>query len=457
MIEAIEHPFSDFCVLLVEDDDIMRLSVEDRLRLENIPTVSASNLAEAFRHLRSGEIDLVITDIKLPDGTGADLFRNVSQNYPGTPVILMTAFGSVPQAVELIKAGASDYLTKPFELDIFVARVRRNLSKIADQRLSTEITDLDGRQFKPGSGVLGKSPAMRRIERLIQRISKVDSTILITGDSGVGKEVVTTLIHQNSPRCTGPLVKVNCAAIPANLVESELFGHEKGAFTGADSQRIGRFEQADGGTLFLDEIAEIPPETQVKLLRVIQERSLERLGSGKPIPFDVRIIAATQINLEDAIEDKRFRSDLYWRLNVIRIHIPPLRERADDIIYLARLFTQRQAKDMNKEITGLSPELEAHLMRQPYHGNVRELRNIIERALVLCDGQRVEMHDLLPLETEVPEDTLPSLKQAVIEAEIKAIRSALVRHGGLITKAAQSLGISRKNLWEKMKRYEIRT
>jgi len=456
LTETAMEAYSDFRVLLVEDDEIMRISVEDRLRLENIPTISAPSLSEAHKQMRTGEIDLVVSDIRLPDGTGADLFREVSQNYPGTPVIMMTAYGSVPQAVELVKAGVSDYLIKPFEMETFISRIRRNLSKIADERLSAEITGLDGSQFKPGSGVLGKSPEMRRIERLIQRISMVDSTVLITGDSGVGKEVVTTLIHKNGPRSAGPLVKVNCAAIPANLVESELFGHEKGAFTGAERQRIGRFEQADGGTLFLDEIAEIPPETQVKLLRVIQERSLERLGSGKTINFDVRIIAATQINLEDAIEDGSFRSDLFWRLNVIRVHVPSLRERPDDILYLARQFTQRLAQEMGKDISGISPVVEKHLLEQNYFGNVRELHNTIERALVLCNGKRIEMHDILPFEMDVSDDKPPSLMEAVQEAEIRAIRLALVRYGGAITKAAKSLGVSRKNLWEKMKRYDIK-
>lgn len=455
MIEAAINVFSEFRVLLIEDDDIMRLSVEDRLRLENIPTVGVPSIADAQRHMRTGEIDLVVTDIRLPDGTGADLFHDISRNYPGTPVIVMTAYGSVPQAVELVKAGVSDYLIKPFEMETFISRVQRTLSKVSDERLSSEISGLDGTQFKPGSGVLGKSPAMRRIERLIQRIGKVDSTVLITGESGVGKEVVATLIHNNGPRSGGPIVKVNCAAIPANLVESELFGHEKGAFTGADRQRIGRFEQANGGTLFLDEIAEIPPETQVKLLRVIQERSLERLGSGTPIEVDARIVAATQKNLEKAIEENTFRSDLFWRLNVVRIHIPPLRERPDDILYLARLFTQKQARDAGKEISGLSPEVEDYLLKQTYPGNVRELRNIVERALVLCDGTRIEMHDLLPFELELSDDKPQSLKDVVRDAEIQAIQSALLRYDGAITEAAQSLGISRKNLWEKMKRYDI--
>lgn len=455
-MKTIDASITELQVLLVEDDDIMRVSIEDRLRIEGIRVATAADIATARTYLRRGDIDLVVTDIRLPDGSGAELFAEISERNPGTPVIVMTAFGSVPQAVELVKAGAVDYMTKPFEMDVFISRVQRSLSRIADAHLAGKISGIDGTQFKAGSGVLGKSPEMRRIERLIQRIRDTDSSVLITGDSGVGKEVVATLIHQNSHRAAGPHVKVNCAAIPASLVESELFGHEKGAFTGAERQRIGRFEQAGGGTIFLDEIAEVPTETQVKLLRVLQERIIERLGSGKPITLDVRIITATQVDLEKAIKKGTFRSDLFWRLNVIHIHIPPLRERIDDVIYLARLFANRQAAKMGKTITGLSPEAEGWLLEQSYPGNVRELQNMIERAMAFCDGPRLELYDFLSFEEEPELREAPSLKGVVKEAEIHAIHAALVRSDGAIVKAAKALGVSRKNLWEKMKRYDIK-
>jgi DNA-binding NtrC family response regulator len=444
-------------VLLVEDDEIMRLSLEDRMRLENIPVQVADTLEGARSALEKGDIDMVVTDIWLPDGSGSELFDDISRHFPGTPVVLMTAFGDVSDAVALVKAGAVDYLTKPFDMKAFISTVRRNLSRIADMKMSAEPLGLHEDEFRPGSGVLGKSPAMRRIERLIARLESVDSSVLITGESGVGKEVVATLIHRNSNRTDKPLISVNCAALPASLVESELFGHEKGAFTGAAQRRIGRFEQAQYGTIFLDEIAETPPEIQVKLLRVLQERVLERVGGEQTISLDVRVIAATQVDLDHAVEEDHFRSDLFWRLNVIHIEIPPLRERPEDILYLSRIFVQQHAKDMGSRVVGLSADAEARLLSMPFPGNVRELKNTLERAVALCDGSRITAHDLSPIEandTDEPEQSL-TLKESVVLAERQAIRQALALHGGAIAKAAGALGISRKNMWEKMKRYGI--
>ena len=453
--ELIEN-FSDLCVLIVEDDEIMRLSLEDRLRLEGIPVKVACDIAEANDLLKKGDIDMVVTDIRLPDGSGADLFYDISQFYPGLPVILMTAFGDVADAVELVKAGALDYLAKPFELQKFIEKIQRNLSRIQDQNLSADSLGLAGGTFRPGSGVLGKSTSMRRIERLVARLASVDSSVLITGESGVGKEVVASLLHHNSRRTNRPFIRVNCAALPQNLVESELFGHEKGAFTGAVQRHIGRFEQANGGTIFLDEIAEIPPETQVKLLRVLQEQVVDRVGGKEPIPLDVRIIAATQVDLEKAVNETRFRSDLYWRLNVIHVHIPALRDRSEDILFLARMFVEHHTSKMGLASKNLSGEAEAKLLAMPFPGNVRELRNILERAVALSDGPRIMAHDLLALdeEHEVSIST-NTLKQSVENAERQAILQALIQNDWVIGQAADELSISRKNLWEKMKRYSI--
>ncbi|MBC8337372.1 MAG: sigma-54-dependent Fis family transcriptional regulator [Rhodospirillales bacterium] len=452
----LENNFSDLCVLVVEDDEIMRLSLEDRLRMEDIPVRTACDLVDAHAQLEKGDVDLVVTDIRLPDGSGNDLFEDILRHHPGTPVVLMTAFGEVSDAVALVKAGAIDYLTKPFDLQAFIGTIRRNLSRIADTRLTAEPLGFVEEAFRPGSGVIGKSPAMRRIERLIARVSVVDSSVLITGESGVGKEVVANLIHRNSPRASGPLVTVNCAALPPNLVESELFGHEKGAFTGAAQRRIGRFEKANGGTIFLDEIAEIPPEIQVKLLRVLQERIVERVGGSEAIPIDVRMIAATQVDLDEAVKDGRFRSDLFWRLNVIHVHIPPLHDRKEDILYLARLFLERQSSDMGVPMKNLSGEAESYLLGMSFPGNVRELKNILERAMVLSDGPRIMAHDLEPLENgDVNDDNESTLKESILAAERKAILDALRRHDWTITEAADALDISRKSLWEKMKRYGI--
>jgi len=365
----------------------------------------------------------------------------------------------VSDAVALVKAGAVDYLTKPFDMGEFVGTVRRNLARCADTRLNAEYLGIHGEAFRPGSGVVGKSPAMRRIERLIARLSKVNSTVLITGESGVGKEVIATLIHFNSDQASGPLIKVNCAALPANLIESELFGHEKGAFTGATNRRIGRFEQAQNGTIFLDEIAETSLEVQVKLLRVLQERVLERVGGEQSIPLDVRVIAATQVDLDEAVKQGTFRSDLYWRLNVIHVEIPPLRKRPEDILYLARLFVKQHASEMGRSVVGLSGEAEVRLLTMSFPGNVRELKNILERAVALCDGTRIMAHDLALLEKlpgEAQEtERMTTLKDSVAAAECQAIQQALHRNDWIIGKAAADLDISRKSLWEKMKRYGI--
>lgn len=447
---------SELCVLIVEDDEIMRLSLEDRLRLEGIPVRVARNMASAHSQLEKGDIDLVVTDIRLPDGSGADLFYDISKHFPGIPVILMTAFGDVADAVSLVKAGALDYLAKPFDLMEFIKKIQRNLSRIRDQNLSANSLELDAQTFRPGSGLLGKSQSMRRIERLIARLANVDSSILITGESGVGKEVVATLLHENSKRSQKPFIRVNCAALPQGLIESELFGHEKGAFTGASQRHIGRFEQANTGTIFLDEIAEIHPEMQVKLLRILQEQMVDRVGGKQPIPIDVRIIAATQVELDDAVREGRFRSDLYWRLNVINVHIPPLRDRQEDILFLARMFVERHAKEMNIPYKRLAAEAEARLLSMSFPGNVRELRNILERAVALSDAPRILAHDLMPLEADhVEQEMHHTLKESVESAERQAIHQALIQTGWAIGQAADDLGISRKSLWEKMKRYGI--
>ena len=446
--------FSDYRVLLVEDDEIMRLSLEDRLRLENIPVRAVADISGARKELEKGEIDLVVTDIRLPDGTGIELFGDISNRFPGIPVILMTAFGDISDAVTLVQAGALDYLTKPFDIKDFISKVERHLSRIADAQLTLN-NSADETSFKAGTGRLGKSPSMRKIERLVARLRESDSSVLITGESGVGKEVVASLIHHNSMRKHGPMVKVNCAALSPTLIESELFGHEKGAFTGAVKQRIGRFEQAQGGTIFLDEIAEVSPEIQVKLLRVLQEREIERVGGVEPITLDVRVIAATQVNLDESIKRHEFRSDLYWRLNVIHMNIPPLQERREDIVYLARLFVAEQAARTGSPIKGLSRDAELQLQSMSFPGNVRELRNIIERAVALCDAPWVSPAELL-LEDEDRDDvSITTLRESIEEAEQKALLKALVENDHKINQAAAALGISRKNLWEKMKRYNI--
>ncbi|MEW8683638.1 MAG: sigma-54 dependent transcriptional regulator [Candidatus Thiodiazotropha endolucinida] len=447
--------YKDLCLLLVEDDEIMQISLVDRLRIESIPVRAVSDTASARKELEKGDIDLVVTDIRLPDGTGIELFTDISNNYPGTPVILMTAYGDISDAVATVKAGALDYLTKPFDINDFIKKVTHQLSCISDIQLTTNNSGGEDNYFKPGSGCLGKSNAMRKIERLVARLRESDSSVLLTGESGVGKEVVANLIHNNSLRSQGPMVSVNCAALPATLIESELFGHEKGAFTGATQQRKGRFEQAQGGTIFLDEIAEVSSDIQVKLLRVLQEREFERVGGSVSIPLDVRVIAATQANLDVVIEKNEFRSDLYWRLNVINIEIPPLRQRREDIVYLARQFVSQLGRCKKGGIKGLSKEAELCLQSMSFPGNVRELKNVIERAVALCDGPWISQSDLSITDSNAHTHDTTTLKESIEEAERKSITRALVDNNGKINQTADSLGISRKNLWEKMKRYEI--
>ena len=446
--------YKDCRVLLVEDDEIMRLSLNDRLQLEGIPVQAVRDIGAARRVLENNQIDLVISDIRLPDGNGIALFEDISQNYPDIPVILMTAYGEISDAVNLVKSGALDYLTKPFDINDFIAKVEHHLACIADTNLSLSFSK-GGEAFKAGSGRLGKSGSMRRIERLVARLSDSDSSVLITGESGVGKEVVATLIHHNSRRRLGPMVKVNCAALSPNLVESELFGHEKGAFSGAIRQHIGRFEMANGGTIFLDEIAEVSPDIQVKLLRVLQEQEIERVGGLESIKLDVRIIAATQVDLNETMRQGGFRTDLYWRLNVIHLRIPPLRERYEDIVYLARQFVSQQSAITGSEVKGLSQEAERQLQSMSFPGNVRELRNIIERAVALCNAPWITPKELLFDDDDSEESETTTLKESIEEAERRAILNALVENSHRISRAADALGISRKNLWEKMKRYEI--
>jgi len=371
---------ADLQVLLVEDDQIMRLSLEDRMQFEGLSTRSAATFSEAKRVIEGGDVDLVVTDIRLPDGSGRDILEIAGTHLPGVPVVLMTAYGSVAEAVTLVQAGASDYLTKPFETADFIGRIKGALTRIAEARMALRFNHLEESGVPGGEGSLGVSPAMRRIEFLVARLSAVDSSVLITGKSGVGKEIVARLLHDNSQRAEGPMICVNCAAIPEALFESELFGHERGAFTGADRRRVGRFEQANGGTLFLDEVAEIPPSVQVKLLRALQEREVERLGGDRVIPIDVRILAATQVDLDTAVDEGRFRADLFWRLNVIHIDVPPLRERRADILHLANRFIAWHAKEMGKAVYGLSAEAESALQNMDFPGNVRELRNLLERG-----------------------------------------------------------------------------
>lgn len=455
--EGEAHP-TPATVLIVEDDEFMRASLEDRLELEEMSYLAAADYQQAVSRLAAGSVDLVVADIRLPDGSGADLFEHIRGHHPGLPVILMTAYGDIADAVALVKSGAVDYLTKPFDLSDLIELLRSEIRQIMEARI-VEWAGGAARSYVPGSGILGVSPQMRGVERLIARLRNSDSSVLITGESGVGKEVVATMVHANSPRRDGPMVRVSCAALAPGLIESELFGHEKGAFTGAHQRRAGRFEQANGGTIFLDEIAEIPPEIQVKLLRVLQEREVERVGCQELVPLDVRVIAATQVDLESALEEGSFRTDLYYRINVIRIHIPPLRSRPEDIPFLARKFIRESAENHDGAVTGLTRAAEERLQAAKFRGNVRELKNQIERTLVMSAGPLITESDIgSPTEADFVSAEAPpqqTLRDRIEHAEREAIEVALAGNEWMVTRAARALGISRKSLWEKMKRLEI--
>jgi DNA-binding NtrC family response regulator len=394
--------------------------------------------------------------------SGIDLLKATKQLHPEIAVILITAYGSIASAVEAMKAGAYDYLTKPIELDELVHLIDRIAER---QRLLAEVRELrtqlrDRYRFE---GIIGESGAMQAVLSLVARVAPTPATVLIRGESGTGKELIAQALHYNSPRRDKRFLKVHMAALPETLLESELFGHEKGAFTGATERRIGRFEAAHGGTLFLDEIGDLPAPLQVKLLRVLQEREIERLGSHQPIPVDIRILAATNQDLERAVQERRFREDLYYRLNVFPIVLPPLRTRREDLPLLIEFVLHKFSTRLGKPVAAVSREAMEALLRYDYPGNVRELENILERAMILARHDAVYVEDLpLHLRENTPEakGTPPtqqaSLSEVVHAVERQMILRALERHGGVQTRAAAELGISERVLRYKLHKYGLR-
>ncbi|MFN3751645.1 MAG: sigma-54-dependent transcriptional regulator [Thiobacillus sp.] len=428
-------------ILLIEDDPIMGESLMDRFELEGMLADWAQTGAEGRRRLESRTYGVVLSDIRLPDMGGDALFLEQAGSLPAVPSwLFITGYGAVDQAVRLLKNGAADYIAKPFELDALIDKLRRHLA-IAAPRPTVEADVLD----------LGISPALRRIEAQLPRIAAQARTLLITGESGVGKEMVARAFHRLTPEGEGsPFIAVNCAAIPETLLEAELFGHEKGAFTGASRLRRGVFEQADGGTLFLDEIGDMPLAMQAKLLRVLQERRVTRLGGEKSVPVDLRLVSATHQDLKKLVTLGRFREDLYYRLDVIHIHIPPLRQRREDILWLARRFLQEVAPDKR-----LSQEAEQTLLTHDWPGNARELRHAVERGAILCENGTIGPGVLFGSDGGELESTTANLADFIAQTEKRYIRKALEDHDGHLGRTAGALGISRKNLWEKMKKLGI--
>lgn len=436
-------------VLIIEDDKLMRITLEDSLRANDYEVLSSENAEGGLSLLRERSFDLIVTDVRLPDKNGIELLR-VIPSISDAPVIVMTAFGTIKDAVEAMRLGAFDYITKPFSLEEFIILVQRaiDFKKLRQEnlRLKQDVTRCYGL-----SSIIGEGNAIRNLLTMIERIASSDSTVLITGESGTGKELVATTIHYQSPRRDKPLVKVNCAALPEGLIESELFGHEKGAFTGALKKKPGRFELASGGTIFLDEVGDLPPSAQAKLLRVLQDKTFERIGGTEPIKVDVRIIAATNRDLKEEVKKGRFREDLFFRLNVIPVHIPPLRERKEDIPLLVEYFLKKFNSRLGKNVRFSSEAMKA-LFEYDYPGNVRELENIIERVVVLSQGGIIKKDDL-PFSFSTTGSLLLSEVSSRVEKE--HILKVLKLTGGNKTRAAELLGISRKTLWEKLNAYGI--
>jgi len=434
-------------VLVVDDEDKLRRTLELQLLDAGFDVDKASTAEEALPLI--DRADLILTDFKLPGMTGLEMLQIIRRMDSRVPVIVMTAYGTVENAVEAMKSGAVDFLLKPFSLDQLVAVVGKALEVRNLREENRQLKEELGRKYR-WDNIIGRSPGMQQIFATVMRVAPSRSTVLLAGESGVGKDLIARAIHFHSPRKDRPFVKINCTALPENLMESELFGYEKGAFTGANISKPGKFELADTGTVMLDEIGDVPANIQIKLLRVLQEREFERLGSNKTQHIDVRVIAATNRDLRAALEDGTFREDLYYRLNVVPIEILPLRERKDDIPYLARHFVEKLAPDTGGRVTGITDAAIGKLMGYSWPGNVRELENVIERSIVMTSGEKLDADDIrldmnlrarqVPGEPGLPEGmSLDAFEQALI-------KNALKQADGNKSQAARLLGLTRNAL-----------
>ena len=436
-------------ILIVEDEAKMRRLLELNLGEEGFTTFTSEDAETGLKLLRDNSIDLVVTDLKLPGMNGLEFLQAVKRQNAALPVVVMTAFGSVETAVEAMKAGASDYVLKPFSL----AEMRMVIHKELDVRNLREenrsLREALGKRYSHPN-IVARSPKMQEVLATVERVAPTNATVLLGGESGVGKDLIARAIHEKSRRATGPFLKINSTAIPENLLESELFGYEKGAFTGAVASKPGKFELADKGTLFLDEIGDVPPATQVKLLRVLQEREFERLGGTKTIKVDVRLIAATNKDLREALEQGTFREDLYYRLNVVPIDIAPLRERKEDIPELVKLFISRCDAESGKEMEGITPQALQMLVNYHWPGNVRELQNIVERACALAKGPMLQAEDIhLDIRPSKATNGAPAFLpdgMTLEQWEDEMVQEALRRAHGNKSQAARLLGLSRNAL-----------
>ncbi len=439
-------------VLVVDDELVVRESLAQWFAEDGYRVGCASDATEALRVMKEGPWDVILLDIKMPGMSGLELQKHLKQVDPSSIVIMITAFASVDSAVQALKEGAFDYVTKPVDPDHLSQLVRnalrqRTLSE-ENLRLREHITEL-----VKGGELVGDSPQMKKVIELATSVARTDTTVMIRGESGTGKELIARLIHANSDRRYFPIVPVNCGAVPESLLESELFGHERGAFTGAQYRRKGKFEMANGGTIFLDEVGTISAQMQVQLLRVLEAKQFTRIGGNEAITSDFRVVCATNRDLEAAMKDGDFREDLYYRLNVFTISIPPLRERRSDIPPLAEHFVQKYAAMMNKPVVEISPDAMDLLVRYHWPGNVRELENVIERALVLTSGKSIAKDDI-PF--QIAQSSLKPSSELLMDMEKIHIESVLVKHNWNITHSAEALGIDRVTLYNKINRYGLK-
>ena len=438
-------------ILIVDDEPVVRDSLASWFADEGYEVGTAESAKEALRRLQEGRWDLGLLDIKMPGVDGLELQRKINEIDPSMTIIIITAYASVQTAVEALKDGAYDYIVKPFDPDQLAHVIRNALErkslKAESRRMRTKIDE----EVK-GLSIIGESTQMRSVMELVEQVANTDSTVLILGESGTGKELIARAIHSHSERRYNPIVTVNCGALPEGILESELFGHEKGAFTGAQYRRKGKFEMANGGTVFLDEIGDIGPKTQSDLLRVLEEKKITRVGGNREIEVDFRVIAATNRDLKRLVEEETFRQDLYYRLNVFSIPLPPLRERKEDILLLAKHFLERFNLAMGKKVLGFTKNAEIKLQSYEWPGNVRELENAIERALVVCKGDRIDVKHFPFIDIGASKTSARSM----VEIEREHIHRVLLDCGWNISHASRILDIDRVTLYNKLKKYNLK-
>lgn len=446
-------------ILIIDDEPLQREILTTILSEEGYLVYSASTLEEAEKTIKDFHPEIILTDLKLGMENGIDILNNLPQEPLSPLVIVITAFGTISSAVEAIKKGAFDYLTKPVDREILLLTIKKAEERINLIKENLMLKNELYEKFKI-EGIIGKSKKMLQVLDIVKKVTPTNATVLIYGESGTGKELIARAIHYNSPRKDKPFIAINCAAIPETLIESELFGYESGAFTGANTRKIGIIESADKGTLFLDEIAELPPLTQSKLLRVLQEKEVRRIGGKDAIKVDLRIIAATNKNLSKEVEQNRFREDLYYRLKVITVEIPPLRERKEDIPELVNFFIEKYSKEFGKRVKGIEEKALQALINYPWPGNIRQLETVIERAIIICEGDKITLSDIQDeLKIYIPKNIfdidIPDEGINYEELEKELLKKALIKSNYVIAKAARLLGMSYKTFWYRLEKFGL--